>query len=153
MSNPLICYLSFTGDIHLGGLRTALYNYLFARSNNGLSLLRIEDTDQTRTIPGAKERLIDDLKWFGIQYDDEPIIQSQRTEIYKQHANMLLENGAAYRCFCSETRLNLAKKEAVKSGGRPNYDNKCRNLSDLEIKDKLDKGETYCVRLKVMVQQ
>ncbi|XP_046833302.1 probable glutamate--tRNA ligase, mitochondrial isoform X1 [Vespa crabro] len=146
-----------TGYLHLGGLRTALYNYLFARANNGTFILRIEDTDKSRTIPGAIEKLHDDLIWVGIISDEDPMrggpygpyLQSKRLEIYKENIKTLLENKTAYYCFCSESRMNLLKREAIKNGHVPKYDNKCRHSTDDEINEKLKNGIPYCIRFKL----
>ncbi|XP_011336380.1 probable glutamate--tRNA ligase, mitochondrial isoform X2 [Ooceraea biroi] len=146
-----------TGDLHLGGLRTALYNYLFARSNNGTFILRIEDTDQLRTIPGAVEKLQDDLSWAGIIPDEDPTrdgpvgpyMQSSRLELYKEQVLELLNNGSAYYCFCTEKRLELLRKEAQKCGQIPKYDNRCRHLDKNEVKEMLRKNSTYCIRFKL----
>ncbi|XP_014219827.1 probable glutamate--tRNA ligase, mitochondrial [Copidosoma floridanum] len=146
-----------TGYLHLGGLRTALYNYLFARSKNGCFILRIEDTDQTRVVPGAMEQLHSDLMWAGIIPDEDPIrggpvgpyVQSKRLDLYKEHVEILLKNGSAYRCFCSETRLKLLRNTAVKESQTPKYDNRCRHFSDEEVKDRLKRGQTYCIRFKL----
>lgn len=121
--------------MHLGGLRTALFNYLFAKSRDGKFILRIEDTDQTRLIEGATEQLCEDLEWAGLVPDEGPgkfggdygpYIQSERLEIYQRYSDELLENGHAYHCFCSERRLDLLKKEAIKTRQIPKYDNRCR---------------------------
>ncbi|TDG48058.1 hypothetical protein AWZ03_005475 [Drosophila navojoa] len=146
-----------TGYLHLGGLRTALYNYLFARHSGGKFLLRIEDTDQTRLVPGATERLIEDLLWAGIEIDEGPgfggahgpYIQSQRRELYSQAVERLLENGSAYRCFCTERRLDLLRKDALRTRQVPRYDNKCRHLTPEQVQQQLDKGAPYCIRFKL----
>ncbi|KAI4498661.1 hypothetical protein M0802_006128 [Mischocyttarus mexicanus] len=146
-----------TGYLHLGGLRTALYNYLFARSKNGTFILRIEDTDQTRTIPGAIEKLQDDLLWVGIISDEDPMrggpygpyLQSKRLEIYKENVQKLLHNKTAYYCFCTENRLSLLKREATKNGLVPKYDNKCRHFTEEEVNEKLRSGIPYCIRFKL----
>lgn len=146
-----------TGYLHLGGLRTALYNYLFARKHNGTFILRVEDTDQTRVVPGAMEQLHDDLLWAGIIPDEDPIrggpsgpyIQSRRLEIYRQKVSKLLENGSAYHCFCSERRLEMLRREAARTSQIPKYDNRCRHLSPEKIKEKLNIGETSCIRFKL----
>src|SRR4051812_45516911 len=88
-----------TGALHIGGLRTALYNYLLARKTGGTMILRIEDTDQNRFVPGAEEYIIESLKWAGIQIDEGPVRQSERQEIYKQYVDQLLESGHAYYAF------------------------------------------------------
>lgn len=127
--------LNFSGFLHLGGLRTALFNYLFAKAQNGKFILRIEDTDQTRLVEGATEELCKDLEWTGMVPDEGPMhyggdfgpyVQSERLDIYEKYVNKLLENGHAYHCFCSDRRLDLLKKEAVKLRQIPKYDNRCR---------------------------
>jgi glutamyl-tRNA synthetase len=121
--------------LHLGGLRTALFNYLFAKTHNGKFILRIEDTDQTRLVEGAKEQLCKDLEWTGLVPDEGPLhyggdfgpyIQSERLPIYEKYINRLMETGHAYHCFCSERRMELLKKDALKAGQIPKYDNRCR---------------------------
>lgn len=122
------------GFLHLGGLRTALFNYLFAKAHDGKFILRIEDTDQTRLVEGATEQLCEDLEWAGLKpnegpgYGGEygPYIQSLRLDIYGKYINKLLETGHAYHCFCTERRLELLKKEALKTRQVPKYDNRCR---------------------------
>lgn len=146
-----------TGHLHLGGLRTALYNYLFAKSCNGKFVLRIEDTDQTRLVPESEKKLEHDLNWFGIYPDESPMVggpygpykQSERLELYRNQVKHLLENKTAYYCFCSERRLDLLRREAVNSGQIPRYDNRCRSYSEEDINKKLDQGERYCIRFKL----
>ena len=100
-----------TGFLHVGGLRTALYAYLLAKQSKGTFLLRIEDTDQTRTIPGALENILETLKWAGLDHDEGPFIQSERFDIYKEHAQKLMESGHAYPCFCTAERLEQMRKD------------------------------------------
>ncbi|XP_037934094.1 probable glutamate--tRNA ligase, mitochondrial [Teleopsis dalmanni] len=146
-----------TGQLHLGGLRTALYNYLFAKSKKGKFLLRIEDTDQTRLVSGATKLLIDDLLWAGINIDEGPnfggnygpYIQSERLHIYKENMRKLLENGSAYHCFCTERRLEMLRKEAMRTRQIPRYDNKCRHLSPQKVMQLLGKGTPSCIRFKL----
>ncbi|XP_076312089.1 putative glutamate--tRNA ligase, mitochondrial isoform X2 [Tachypleus tridentatus] len=146
-----------TGQLHLGGLRTALYNYLFAKKHKGAFILRIEDTDQTRLVPGAVEQLENMLRWTGIRPDEGPssgghhgpYVQSQRLNLYKEKAKDLLENGTAYRCFCKESRLKLLRKEALRLREIPKYDNRCRGLSDEEIQARLRENQPYVVRFKL----
>ncbi|ORZ21803.1 putative glutamyl-tRNA synthetase [Lobosporangium transversale] len=146
-----------TGYLHLGGLRTALYNYLFARQNGGKCILRIEDTDQNRYVSGATESLIRAMEWAGIKFDEgpgiggphEPYYQSQRSEIYKKHAEDLIEKGHAYRCFCSSERLSLVRLEAQKLGKTVSYDRKCVHLSKEESQERAGNGEMFVVRMKV----
>lgn len=143
------------GYLHLGGLRTALYNYLFAKANNGKFILRIEDTDQSRIIEGATEQLCTDLEWAGIIPDEGPdkyggsygpYIQSKRLDIYRTEVKHLLENGSAYYCFCTERRLDLLRKEAVKTRQVPKYDNRCRHLTPVQIAAKLANLDAFCIR-------
>ncbi|KAL0895318.1 hypothetical protein ABMA27_011462 [Loxostege sticticalis] len=146
-----------TGYLHLGGLRTALYNYLFAKSRNGSFILRIEDTDQTRKVEGSVEALLEDLKWAGIQCHEGPgiggnygpYVQSERVPIYQEYISKLLENGSAYKCFCTERRLNLLRRDAVRSQRIPKYDNRCRSLSEEDISEKIGAGTPYCIRFKL----
>ncbi|KAK9878460.1 hypothetical protein WA026_022099 [Henosepilachna vigintioctopunctata] len=146
-----------TGYLHLGGLRTAFYNFLYAKSKTGKFILRIEDTDQTRLVEGADEQLKKDLLWAGIKIDEGPniggsygpYIQSQRLEIYRDQIEILLGNGAAYKCFCTERRLELLRREAMKNREVPKYDNKCRHLTDQQISERLHKGDPYCIRFKL----
>lgn len=126
--------IGILGFLHLGGLRTALFNYLFAKAHDGKFILRIEDTDQTRLVAGATEQLCKDLEWVGIKPaegpsyggDFGPYIQSERLDVYEKYISKLLDNGHAYHCFCSERRLELLKKEAIKAAQVPKYDNRCR---------------------------
>ncbi|EFA03776.2 putative glutamate--tRNA ligase, mitochondrial-like Protein [Tribolium castaneum] len=146
-----------TGFLHLGGLRTALYNYFFAKSCNGAFILRIEDTDQSRLVEGAIEQLQHDLNWAGIQIDEGPssggshgpYIQSQRLHIYREHVTTLLNNGSAYHCFCTEKRLELLRREAIRIREIPKYDNRCRSLKPEEVEEKLAQGIQSCVRFKL----
>ncbi|XP_011182707.1 probable glutamate--tRNA ligase, mitochondrial [Zeugodacus cucurbitae] len=146
-----------TGHLHLGGLRTALYNYLYARNKNGKFLLRIEDTDQTRLVLGATESLVEDLLWAGIHIDEGPgfggergpYVQSQRMKTYHDAVHELLENDTAYRCFCTERRLELLRKEAIRTRQVPRYDNKCRYLTPQQVAVLLAKNTPYCIRFKL----
>ncbi|KAH2182700.1 hypothetical protein KXV74_003488 [Aspergillus fumigatus] len=146
-----------TGYLHLGSLRTALFNYLLAKRTGGQFLLRIEDTDQKRTIPGAEQRLYEDLQWAGLQWDEGPLVggpygpyrQSERTAIYREHANQLVQNGHAYRCFCSPERLDSLARHRSQAGLPPGYDRQCADISAEESEDRAAKGEAHVVRLKV----
>ena len=148
-----------TGFVHVGSLRTALYNYLFAKHNQGDFILRIEDTDQTRFVEGAVENLISTLKWSGLDYDEGPekdgkygpYFQSQRKEIYNSHIKYLLDNDNAYRCFCSAERLDQLRNEQVEKNIDPKYDGKCRKLNKNESEKKAE-DESYVIRLKVPEQ-
>ncbi|KAI9145442.1 hypothetical protein BKA69DRAFT_1024899 [Paraphysoderma sedebokerense] len=145
-----------TGKLHLGGLRTALYNYLLARKTGGTFILRIEDTDRTRLVDGSVQHIKDMLSWAGMSYDEGPdkgggygpYIQSERSELYKTHATQLLESGHAYRCFCSSTRLEQLRQIAAKSGKSFIYDRHCLSLTQTQIRQKLDANEPHVLRLK-----
>ncbi|CDW52233.1 glutamyl tRNA synthetase [Trichuris trichiura] len=145
-----------TGHLHLGGLRTALFNYLFAKQHGGQFILRIEDTDAERTVDGAAEAIQSCLQWLGLNPDESPsrggphgpYIQSKRLDIYTQAAKELLEKDKVYRCFCSKERLMLKRKEALRMGRDPGYDNMCRHLSNEEIASKLRSRQPFALRLK-----
>ena len=146
-----------TGFVHVGSLRTALYNFLFARHTGGVNILRIEDTDQTRYVEGAVENLLRTMEWTGISFDEGPTqggeygsyVQSERTAIYREHADKLIASGHAYSCFCSSERLDEVRKAMQARGEPPMYDRHCRNLTPEEVKNKLDVGEKHVVRLRV----
>ncbi|HAU40269.1 MAG: Glutamyl/glutaminyl-tRNA synthetase, glutamyl-tRNA synthetase [Candidatus Peregrinibacteria bacterium GW2011_GWF2_43_17] len=138
-----------TGLLHVGGLRTALYSYLFARQNKGEFVLRIEDTDQKRYVEGAVENLLRTLKWFGIEYDEGPYFQSKRTEIYKKHAEALLEKGHAYKCFCTEERLTKMREDQIAKKRAPMYDRACLKLTPEEIEKKISAEEPFVIRQKM----
>ncbi len=114
-----------TGFLHVGGLRTALYSYLYAKQQKGIFMLRIEDTDQKRYVEGSVESLQNSLKFFGLDWDEGPYFQSQRSEIYNKHAQILLEKGAAYKCFCSPERLEQMRNEQAEKHMAPKYDRHC----------------------------
>lgn len=153
-----------TGYLHIGGLRTALYCYLYAHKNNGKYILRIEDTDQTRFVEGAMENLIDSLLWAGVQHDEGvfieegkivqkgehgPYIQSERLPIYKKHIQDLIQKGHAYYCFCSKERIDQVREEQKEQGKTPMYDKHCINLSKEEVEAKIAADEEYVIRLNV----
>jgi len=143
--------------LHLGGLRTALYNYLFAKHHGGQFLLRIEDTDRARLVPQAAEKLATILDWAGIPYDEGPArpgacgpyVQSERLPIYHQHADMLLQKNAAYRCFCTEQRLEKLREQQARHGLQSVYDRLCANLSEAEVQARVAQGEPFVVRLRI----
>lgn len=138
-----------TGYLHIGGLRTALYNYLLAKKNGGTYILRIEDTDQTRYVEGAIDALINSSKWAGVVHDEGPYIQSERLPIYQKAAEELIEKGHAYYCFCSKERLDALRDEQEKAGVTTKYDGKCRCLSLEEARRRVANGEKHVVRLKL----
>ncbi|WP_100065612.1 glutamate--tRNA ligase [Miniphocaeibacter massiliensis] len=156
-----------TGYLHIGGLRTALYNYLYARQTGGKFLLRIEDTDRTRYVEGAIENLLKELEWAGIVVDEgvvlneeetpvnkgecTPYIQSERVEkgIYNKYIDKLLEEDKAYYCFCSQERLDNLREQQKADGMVPKYDGLCRGISLEEAKKRVAAGEKYVVRMKL----
>lgn len=149
-----------TGLQHIGGIRTALFNYFFARANGGRFILRIEDTDQERTSPEALEDLYSTLEWLGIEYDEgperegefEPYIQSQRKHIYKEKADELLQMKHAYPCFCSSERLNNLREQQKAQKKDIGYDRKCRDIPEEESASRIAAGEDYVLRLKVPLE-
>ncbi|XP_029595065.1 probable glutamate--tRNA ligase, mitochondrial isoform X2 [Salmo trutta] len=146
-----------TGFLHLGGLRTALYNYIYAKKYGGSFILRMEDTDQSRLVPGAAESIEDMLEWAGIPPDESPrgggqygpYLQSQRLSLYSQAADSLVQTGKAYHCFCSQQRLELLKREALRSGQTPRYDNRCRHLRPDQVEEKLDQKVPHVIRFRL----
>lgn len=146
-----------TGYLHVGGLRTALYNYLYAKKTRGTFVLRIEDTDRNRYVEGAVENLIETLNWCGLSYDEGPVtggecgpyIQSERLDIYKREVARLIENGKAYHCFCSAERLTQLREDQQKLNHQTKYDKHCLSLSKEEREEKIKKGEQYVIRLNV----
>lgn len=147
-----------TGYVHIGNLRTALYNYLFAKSQGGKFLLRIEDTDQTRKVEGAVENIISILKWAGLDYDEGPgkeagngpYYQSERLAIYNEHCKYLLEKKKAYYCFCTAERLTALREEQQRQKlPQTKYDKHCLHLSDEEVKKNLESGMPHVIRLNV----
>ncbi|OZJ04638.1 hypothetical protein BZG36_02025 [Bifiguratus adelaidae] len=146
-----------TGHLHLGGLRTALYNYLFARKSGGQFVLRIEDTDRARYVQGAMASLMKTLDWAGLERDEGPIlggpykpyVQSERTALYKAYSDQLVQSGQAYRCFCSRERLDHVKEKSRQAGKAFIYDKRCRHLSEQEIKDNLEQHMPFVVRMKI----
>ena len=149
-----------TGFMHVGGLRTALYCYLLAKANNGQFLLRIEDTDQNRLVPGAVENIIECLNWAGITFDEGPTkpgncgpyVQSERLSLYKKHALELIEKDHAYYCFCSAERLTQVREQQMANKLPPAYDKHCRNLSKDEVDARRAAGEKYVIRMKVPLE-
>ncbi len=148
-----------TGYLHVGGARTALFNFLFARHHRGTFILRIEDTDQKRYQPEALAEIFTSLKWLGLQWDEGPeaggehgpYFQSQRTDIYRRHAEQLLAEGKAYRCFCTEERLTRMREqqEKAKMAQGSGYDRHCRFLPEAELQALLASATPHVVRLKV----
>ena len=146
-----------TGFMHIGNLRSALYEYLVAKSKNGKYILRIEDTDQKREVEGAVQVIYDTLKVCNMHIDEGPLeggkygpyVQSERVDLYKKYALELIEKGEAYYCFCSEERLEKLREEADIRKVAFMYDGHCQKLSKEEIEEKLNNGEPYVIRQKM----
>ena len=133
-----------TGELHLGGARTALFNWLYAKKCQGSFFLRIEDTDKERSSDIYTDQIIESLKWLGLDWDDPIIYQSGRIDRYKYYLNRLLEENKAYRCFCSKDDLDKSKNNEYFS-----YPRTCRNLSSEDIKSKLNQGISFTIRIKI----
>jgi glutamyl-tRNA synthetase len=155
-----------TGPLHIGGVRTALFNYLFAKKNNGDFLLRIEDTDQTRFVPGAEEYIMESLEWCGIKIDEgireggphAPYRQSERKELYKKYADQLVESGDAYYAFDTPEELDSLRSEAESKGETFTYNSQSRvslrnslTLSETDVQEMLEKGEHFVIRFKMPI--
>ena len=146
-----------TGRTHLGSGRTALYNYLLARQTGGQFILRIEDTDRKRYDPTAEEELIDTLRWLGLDWDEGPDVggpyapyrQSERKEIYQQHAQQLIGMGQAYYCFCSPERLQRMRQEQQQQKQALRYDGTCRLIIPEEAAARVDAGESHVIRFRI----
>jgi glutamyl-tRNA synthetase len=119
-----------TGNLHIGGARTALFNYLYAKHTGGVFVLRIEDTDIERSKEEYTKDILEGLKWLGMYWDEGPHFQKERMDIYRQHAHRLLNEGKAYKCYCSTETLEEKRKAALREGRKPNYDRTCRDLTE-----------------------
>jgi glutamyl-tRNA synthetase len=153
-----------TGPLHIGGVRTALYNYLFARKHNGTFILRIEDTDKSRYVEGAEEYIIQSLRWCGIEIDEGineggdygPYRQSDRKHIYRQYADMLFDRGYAYYAFDTPEELERMRLDAEKDGKTFIYNaevrerlNNSMSLDPVEWNARLDRGDPFVIRFKM----
>lgn len=131
-----------TGHLHVGGARTALYNWLFARHHGGAFILRIEDTDAERSTEESVEAIVESLRWLGLDWDEGPLRQADRLSIYREHAERLLKAGKAYRCVCTPEELEERRKAAVAAGRSPRYDGRCRDRQ-------AEAGKPWALRLRV----
>ena len=146
-----------TGIPHIGNTRTALYNFLFAKQNKGKFIVRIEDTDRERFVPGAQTKILEILNLLGLSWDEgpeiggpfSPYVQSKRLKLYKSLVEELIKKGKAYYCFCKKERLEEIRRKKQKEGKFPGYDRHCLNLTDQEVKENLVAGKSYVIRLKV----
>lgn len=146
-----------TGYVHVGNARTALFNWLFARHHKGTFILRIEDTDVERSEHRYETQLLEDLKWFGLDWDEGPDCggplgpyrQSERQELYRTHSLELIERGHAYYCFCSPEQLEAERQQALAAGRQPQYSGRCRKLPREEAAGRIAVGEPAAIRLKI----
>jgi len=144
-----------TGDPHVGTAYVALFNYAMARKHGGQFVLRVEDTDRARSSPASEQMIFDALRWLGLQWDEGPDVggpcgpyrQSERSEVYREHATELVERGAAYRCFCSRERLDALREQQRESKSQLGYDGRCRALSAGDAGRRAVAGEEYVIRL------
>lgn len=145
-----------TGYLHVGGARTAIYNWLFARQHGGEFILRIEDTDISRNVEGAMDTILSSLRWLGLEWDEGPQVggdygpyfQSQRTHLYAEMAEKLLSSGHAYRCFCTPEELEERRRQALKEGRPPGYDGRCGRLTEEQIRKFLSQEKPFALRFR-----
>ncbi len=146
-----------TGHLHIGGARTALFDYLLARQTGGQFILRLEDTDRKRFVPGAEEEIIQGLRWLGVQWEEGPDIggpygpyrQSERKDIYLDYARKLIASDNAYYCFCTPERLEAMRQEQMKQKFQLHYDGHCRLIDPDEAQKRVERGETHVIRFKM----
>jgi glutamyl-tRNA synthetase len=145
-----------TGWLHIGGARTALYNFLFARKHGGKFILRIEDTDRSRSTEDAIKAILEDMKWLGLYWDEGPEVggpygpyrQTEREDLYRQAVQKLLDSGAAYFCFCTPEELEKMRSEALANKKSFRYPRICRDLPESEVKKRLERGDRAAVRFR-----
>ncbi len=135
-----------TGEPHIGTTRTALFNWLLARGSGGSFIVRIEDTDQARKVEGSVDRLLESLRWLGLDWDEGPTYQSERLELYQRAADRLVASDKAYRCYCSPDRLAELRREQSRLKKDPRYDRRCRSLGDQERRAEEERGDPAVVR-------
>lgn len=138
-----------TGYLHVGGARTALFNWLFARHTGGTLILRIEDTDFERSSEAMVEGILEGMRWLGLNWDEGPFFQSHRLDLYKATAAKILAGDHAYPCFCTKDELEQRRKEATATGRQPMYDRRCRRIPAAEAQARIAAGETAAIRFAV----
>jgi len=146
-----------TGHMHLATARTALYDFLLARQTGGRFILRIEDTDVRRTVPGSEQELMDGLRWLGLEYDEGPDVggpfgpyrQTERRDLYLEHAKVLVDRGMAYPCFCTPARLEKMRAEQQRGKLPPQYDGLCRQLDPDAARVRVGSGERHVIRFRM----
>jgi len=159
MSNLRVRFApSPTGYLHIGGARTALFNYLLARKEGGTFVLRIEDTDVGRSTQESVDAILQAMEWLGLDYDEGPFYQSDRYDLYRSKVAELLDKGLAYKCYCTAEELEEKRQAAIQSGGKPRYDGTCRNLTDhpdapfvVRFKTPLDGTTSFHDRIKGII--
>jgi glutamyl-tRNA synthetase len=138
-----------TGDLHIGGARSALFNWLYARKVGGKFLLRIEDTDVGRSTKEALQSILESLRWLGLTWDEDIVFQSQRGYLYRQAVEKLLANGSAYRCFCTKEELEAEREHTVREKLDYHYSGKCRSLKEKTVSRYIEEGRSFTVRFRV----
>src|ERR1700749_4835931 len=146
-----------TGDPHVGTAYIGLINFIYARQRGGQFVLRIEDTDRARFVATSEQMIFNSLRWLGLAWDEGPDVggpygpyrQSERTEIYREHCNLLLANGTAYRCFCTAEELEAVRKQQMAAKLPPRYPGTCRQLATADIEANLTAGKSFVVRMAV----
>lgn len=137
-----------TGHLHIGGARTALYNFLLAKQMSGTFILRIEDTDLERSTPESIKAIIDGMQWLQLNWDEGPFYQTNRFPIYHQHIDKLLREKKAYPCFCTAEELDAKRKQAQAEKRKPMYDRNCLKMTETEVKEKIALQTPHCIRFK-----
>jgi glutamyl-tRNA synthetase len=149
-----------TGDLHIGGLRSSLFDWLFARHRGGTFILRVEDTDRTRLTPGSLQAILDGHRWLGLDWDEGPEVggpygpyfQSERLDLYRVAADRLVAQGDAYRCYCTPERLDTVRAEQTRSGKPQGYDRRCRDLTPAQRAAEEADGKLYVIRFKMPLE-
>src|SRR5690606_12663044 len=146
-----------TGDPHVGTAYIALFNLAFARQHGGEFILRIEDTDQSRSTPESEQAILDSLRWLGIEWDEGPDVggphgpyrQSERKDIYRSYAEELVKKGHAFYCFATPAELEVMRQEQIARGETPEYDGRGLKLRPEEVEERLARGEPHVIRMKI----
>ena len=138
-----------TGFLHIGGARTALFNWLFAKKYGGKFLLRIEDTDRSRSNEENISNIFKDLEWLGLNSDEKVVFQSEQIDQYSKYAGLLVETKQAYFCFCTPEELEIKRKKTEQIKSFYQYDRTCRNFSGAQIKQKLADNKPHTIRIKI----
>src|ERR1700761_9295902 len=152
LQNPRVRFApSPTGYLHVGGARTALFNWLFARHTGGTFILRIEDTDFERSSEDMVQGILEGMRWLGMEWDEGPFFQSRRLPLYQATAEQLRQSGHAYYCFCTREELEQRRAQAVSAGRPPMYDRRCRGIAPEVARERVLAGEPAALRFAVPV--